>query len=170
MCVVQKRYVLEQTEELEPRVSALDEDLEADDDDDDEEEEEEEEEEKVSLFLSPSLLKRLYRDNVALSLLPILLFPLFTTLSCSPFSPPPSRSSHHLGVDPPVHRGRERSRDTAVPADRHTEEVGVDLRQREEGGATHGLHGDIDTDLPLPEGTSGMQSNFRGSYTYSWCR
>ena len=45
MCVcVQKRHVLEQTEQLEPRVSALDEDLEADEEDEEEEEEEEDEE------------------------------------------------------------------------------------------------------------------------------
>lgn len=44
---LQKRHVLEQTEQLEPRVSALDEDLEADED---EEEEEEEEEENVKLI------------------------------------------------------------------------------------------------------------------------
>ena len=46
MCV-QKRHVLEQTEQLEPRVSALDEDLEADEEDEEEEEEQEEEEEAV---------------------------------------------------------------------------------------------------------------------------
>ena len=138
-------------------MSALDEDLEADDDDDDEEEEEEEEE-KVSLFLSPSLLTV---QRECCSLPPP--HPPFSSVQNSlllPFSPPPSHSSHHLGVDPPVHRGKGRSPDTPVPADRHTEEVGADLRQRDEGGATHGLHGDIDTDLPLPEGGLAMQSKF----------
>ena len=46
---LQKRHVLEQTEQLEPRVSALDEDLEGDDEDEEEEDEEEEEEEDVRI-------------------------------------------------------------------------------------------------------------------------
>jgi len=42
---IQKRYILEQNEQLETRVSALDEDLSDEEEDDEEEEEEEEEEE-----------------------------------------------------------------------------------------------------------------------------
>ncbi|XP_037062077.1 pre-mRNA-splicing factor 38A-like [Peromyscus leucopus] len=57
---LQKRYVLEEAEQLEPRVSALEEDM--DDVESSEEEEEEEEEEKLERVPSPDHRRRSYRD------------------------------------------------------------------------------------------------------------
>ena len=111
VCDLQKRHVLEQSEQLEPRVSALDEDLEADEDDE-EEEEEEEEEENVSVYVC--VVGEIDVD-----------FPSLTHSSLPSALPPLSCSLPHLADVLPVPTEIEKETeinmlDIAVTANPHT--------------------------------------------------
>uniref|UniRef100_A0A8C8VUW7 Pre-mRNA-splicing factor 38A n=1 Tax=Peromyscus maniculatus bairdii TaxID=230844 RepID=A0A8C8VUW7_PERMB len=111
---LQKRYVLEEAEQLEPRVSALEEDM--DDVESSEEEEEEEEEEKLERVPSPDHRRRSYRDLDKPRRSPALRSrrsrsrsPRRRSRSPKRRSPSPSRERHR-SKSPQRHRSRSRDR------------------------------------------------------------
>ncbi|NWY09232.1 PR38A factor, partial [Aphelocoma coerulescens] len=110
---LQKRYVLEEAEQLEPRVSALEEDM----DDVESSEEEEEEDEKLERIPSPDHRRRGYRDLDKPRRSPVVRYrrsrsrsPRSTALtSCLSLSPSPRRERHR-SKSPRRHRSRSRER------------------------------------------------------------
>ncbi|NXS16822.1 PR38A factor, partial [Mystacornis crossleyi] len=109
---LQKRYVLEGAEQLEPRVSALEEDI----DDVESSEEEEEEDEKLERILSPDHCRRGYRDLDKPCSSPVLWYrwswsrsPRRRSHSPKRRSPSPCQERHH-SKSPRRHRSRSRER------------------------------------------------------------
>ncbi|KAI6064022.1 Pre-mRNA-splicing factor 38A [Aix galericulata] len=100
---LQKRYVLEEAEQLEPRVSALEEDM----DDVESSEEEEEEDEKLERAPSPDHRRRGYRDLDKPRRSPAVRYR--RSRSRSPRSPSPRRERHR-SKSPRRHRSRSRER------------------------------------------------------------
>ncbi|EMP33565.1 Pre-mRNA-splicing factor 38A [Chelonia mydas] len=100
---LQKRYVLEEAEQLETRVSALEEDM----DDVESSEEEEEEDEKLERAPSPDHRRRGYRDLDKPRRSPALRYR--RSRSRSPRSPSPRRERHR-SKSPRRHRSRSRER------------------------------------------------------------
>ncbi|KAM6342770.1 pre-mRNA-splicing factor 38A isoform 2-T2 [Alca torda] len=100
---LQKRYVLEEAEQLEPRVSALEEDM----DDVESSEEEEEEDEKLERAPSPDHRRRGYRDLDKPRRSPVVRYR--RSRSRSPRSPSPRRERHR-SKSPRRHRSRSRER------------------------------------------------------------
>uniref|UniRef100_A0A8C3TNM9 Pre-mRNA-splicing factor 38A n=1 Tax=Catharus ustulatus TaxID=91951 RepID=A0A8C3TNM9_CATUS len=100
---LQKRYVLEEAEQLEPRVSALEEDM----DDVESSEEEEEEDEKLERIPSPDHRRRGYRDLDKPRRSPVVRYR--RSRSRSPRSPSPRRERHR-SKSPRRHRSRSRER------------------------------------------------------------
>ncbi|NWX56517.1 PR38A factor, partial [Promerops cafer] len=109
---LQKRYVLEEAEQLEPRVSALEEDM----DDVESSEEEEEEDEKLERIPSPDHRRRGYRDLDKPRRSPVVRYwrsrsrsPRSSLRSCLSLSPSPRRERHR-SKSPRRHRSRSRER------------------------------------------------------------
>ncbi|KAB1269296.1 Pre-mRNA-splicing factor 38A [Camelus dromedarius] len=109
---LQKRYVLEEAEQLEPRVSALEEDM----DDVESSEEEEEEDEKLERVPSPDHRRRSYRDLDKPRRSPTLRYrrsrsrsPRRRSRSPKRRSPSPRRERHR-SKSPRRHRSRSRER------------------------------------------------------------
>ncbi|XP_054576537.1 pre-mRNA-splicing factor 38A isoform X3 [Eptesicus fuscus] len=109
---LQKRYVLEEAEQLEPRVSALEEDM----DDVESSEEEEEEDEKLERVPSPDHRRRSYRDLDKPRRSPTLRYrrsrsrsPRRRSRSPKRRSPSPRRERHR-SKSPRRHRSRSRDR------------------------------------------------------------
>lgn len=109
---LQKRYVLEEAEQLEPRVSALEEDM----DDVESSEEEEEEDEKLERVPSPDHRRRTYRDLDKPRRSPALRYrrsrsrsPRRRSRSPKRRSPSPRRERHR-SKSPRHHRSRSRDR------------------------------------------------------------
>ncbi|NXD21049.1 PR38A factor, partial [Spelaeornis formosus] len=109
---LQKRYVLEEAEQLEPRVSALEEDM----DDVESSEEEEEEDEKLERIPSPEHRRRGYRDLDKPRRSPVVRYrrsrsrsPRRALTSCLSLSPSPRRERHR-SKSPRRHRSRSRER------------------------------------------------------------
>ncbi|XP_061488983.1 pre-mRNA-splicing factor 38A isoform X2 [Rhineura floridana] len=100
---LQKRYVLEEAEQLEPRISALEEDM----DDVETSEDEEEEDEKMERVPSPDHRRRSYRDLDKPRRSPALRYR--RSRSRSPRSPSPRRERHR-SKSPRRHRSRSRER------------------------------------------------------------
>ncbi|NXA04670.1 PR38A factor, partial [Sapayoa aenigma] len=114
---LQKRYVLEEAEQLEPRVSALEEDM----DDVESSEEEEEEDEKLERIPSPDHRRRGYRDLDKPRRSPVVRYrrsrsrsprsALLVLLSYKLLSLSPSpRRERHRSKSPRRHRSRSRER------------------------------------------------------------
>ncbi|NXY68217.1 PR38A factor, partial [Glareola pratincola] len=111
---LQKRYVLEEAEQLEPRVSALEEDM----DDVESSEEEEEEDEKLERAPSPDHRRRGYRDLDKPRRSPVVRYrrsrsrsPRSMTVLKSFLSLSPSpRRERHRSKSPRRHRSRSRER------------------------------------------------------------
>ncbi|NXU90352.1 PR38A factor, partial [Xiphorhynchus elegans] len=108
---LQKRYVLEEAEQLEPRVSALEEDM----DDVESSEEEEEEDEKLERIPSPDHRRRGYRDLDKPRRSPVVRYR--RSRSRSPRSShkllslsPSPRRERHRSKSPRRHRSRSRER------------------------------------------------------------
>ncbi|MBV98833.1 Pre-mRNA-splicing factor 38A, partial [Eschrichtius robustus] len=108
----EKRYVLEEAEQLEPRVSALEEDM----DDVESSEEEEEEDEKLERVPSPDHRRRSYRDLDKPRRSPTLRYrrsrsrsPRRRSRSPKRRSPSPRRERHR-SKSPRRHRSRSRDR------------------------------------------------------------
>ncbi|NXX74542.1 PR38A factor, partial [Urocolius indicus] len=105
---LQKRYVLEEAEQLEPRVSALEEDM----DDVESSEEEEEEDEKLERAPSPDHRRRGYRDLDKPRRSPVVRYRRSRSRSPRSFlsvSPSPRRERHR-SKSPRRHRSRSRDR------------------------------------------------------------
>ncbi|NWS32777.1 PR38A factor, partial [Polioptila caerulea] len=109
---LQKRYVLEEAEQLEPRVSALEEDM----DDVESSEEEEEEDEKLERIPSPDHRRRGYRDLDKPRRSPVVRYrrsrsrsPRRRSRSPKRRSPSPRRERHR-SKSPRRHRSRSRER------------------------------------------------------------
>ncbi|NWY62064.1 PR38A factor, partial [Chionis minor] len=105
---LQKRYVLEEAEQLEPRVSALEEDM----DDVESSEEEEEEDEKLERAPSPDHRRRGYRDLDKPRRSPAVRYRRSRSRSPRSFlsvSPSPRRERHR-SKSPRRHRSRSRER------------------------------------------------------------
>ncbi|NWY29568.1 PR38A factor, partial [Pheucticus melanocephalus] len=109
---LQKRYVLEEAEQLEPRVSALEEDM----DDVESSEEEEEEDEKLERIPSPDHRRRGYRDLDKPRRSPVVRYrrsrsrsPRSSLRRCLSLSPSPRRERHR-SKSPRRHRSRSRER------------------------------------------------------------
>ncbi|XP_025942389.1 pre-mRNA-splicing factor 38A isoform X2 [Apteryx rowi] len=109
---LQKRYVLEEAEQLEPRVSALEEDM----DDVESSEEEEEEDEKLERAPSPDHRRRGYRDLDKPRRSPVVRYrrsrsrsPRRRSRSPKRRSPSPRRERHR-SKSPRRHRSRSRER------------------------------------------------------------
>ncbi|NXM87937.1 PR38A factor, partial [Oenanthe oenanthe] len=105
---LQKRYVLEEAEQLEPRVSALEEDM----DDVESSEEEEEEDEKLERIPSPDHRRRGYRDLDKPRRSPVVRYRRSRSRSprsCLSLSPSPRRERHR-SKSPRRHRSRSRER------------------------------------------------------------
>uniref|UniRef100_A0A8C3K838 Pre-mRNA-splicing factor 38B n=1 Tax=Calidris pygmaea TaxID=425635 RepID=A0A8C3K838_9CHAR len=109
---LQKRYVLEEAEQLEPRVSALEEDM----DDVESSEEEEEEDEKLERVPSPDHRRRGYRDLDKPRRSPVVRYrrsrsrsPRRRSRSPKRRSPSPRRERHR-SKSPRRHRSRSRER------------------------------------------------------------
>ncbi|NWZ69610.1 PR38A factor, partial [Acrocephalus arundinaceus] len=105
---LQKRYVLEEAEQLEPRVSALEEDM----DDVESSEEEEEEDEKLERIPSPDHRRRGYRDLDKPRRSPVVRYRRSRSRSprsCLTLSPSPRRERHR-SKSPRRHRSRSRER------------------------------------------------------------
>uniref|UniRef100_U3IDW8 Pre-mRNA-splicing factor 38A n=1 Tax=Anas platyrhynchos platyrhynchos TaxID=8840 RepID=U3IDW8_ANAPP len=105
---LQKRYVLEEAEQLEPRVSALEEDM----DDVESSEEEEEEDEKLERAPSPDHRRRGYRDLDKPRRSPAVRYRRSRSRSPRRFfslSPSPRRERHR-SKSPRRHRSRSRER------------------------------------------------------------
>ncbi|NXL45011.1 PR38A factor, partial [Podilymbus podiceps] len=105
---LQKRYVLEEAEQLEPRVSALEEDM----DDVESSEEEEEEDEKLERVPSPDHRRRGYRDLDKPRRSPAVRYRRSRSRSPRSFlslSPSPRRERHR-SKSPRRHRSRSRER------------------------------------------------------------
>ncbi|NWS74517.1 PR38A factor, partial [Crotophaga sulcirostris] len=105
---LQKRYVLEEAEQLEPRVSALEEDM----DDVESSEEEEEEDEKLERAPSPDHRRRGYRDLDKPRRSPVVRYRRSRSRSPRRFlslSPSPRRERHR-SKSPRRHRSRSRER------------------------------------------------------------
>ncbi|NXE09054.1 PR38A factor, partial [Lophotis ruficrista] len=105
---LQKRYVLEEAEQLEPRVSALEEDM----DDVESSEEEEEEDEKLERIPSPDHRRRGYRDLDKPRRSPAVRYRRSRSRSPRSFlslSPSPRRERHR-SKSPRRHRSRSRER------------------------------------------------------------
>ncbi|NXF02471.1 PR38A factor, partial [Smithornis capensis] len=114
---LQKRYVLEEAEQLEPRVSALEEDM----DDVESSEEEEEEDEKLERIPSPDHRRRGYRDldkprrspvvryRRSRSRSPRSAFLVLLSYKLLSLSPSPRRERHR-SKSPRRHRSRSRER------------------------------------------------------------
>ncbi|NXG51416.1 PR38A factor, partial [Psilopogon haemacephalus] len=111
---LQKRYVLEEAEQLEPRVSALEEDM----DDVESSEEEEEEEDKLERAPSPDHRRRGYRDLDKPRRSPAVRYRRSRSRSprscgclksCFSLSPSPRRDRHR-SKSPRRHRSRSRER------------------------------------------------------------
>ncbi|NWR28525.1 PR38A factor, partial [Tachuris rubrigastra] len=114
---LQKRYVLEEAEQLEPRVSALEEDM----DDVESSEEEEEEDEKLERIPSPEHRRRGYRDLDKPRRSPVVRYRRSRSRSprsaalvqlshkCLSLSPSPRRERHR-SKSPRRHRSRSRER------------------------------------------------------------
>ncbi|NXJ12589.1 PR38A factor, partial [Odontophorus gujanensis] len=105
---LQKRYVLEEAEQLEPRVSALEEDM----DDVESSEEEEEEDEKLERVPSPDHRRRGYRDLDKPRRSPAIRYRRSRSRSPRSFfslSPSPRRERHR-SKSPRRHRSRSRER------------------------------------------------------------
>uniref|UniRef100_A0A8C6QVP9 Pre-mRNA-splicing factor 38A n=1 Tax=Nannospalax galili TaxID=1026970 RepID=A0A8C6QVP9_NANGA len=104
---LQKRYVLEEAEQLEPRVSALEEDM----DDVESSEEEEEEDEKLERVPSPDHRRRSYRDLDKPRRSPALRYRRSRSRSPrSLFHSPSPRRERHRSKSPRRHRSRSRDR------------------------------------------------------------
>uniref|UniRef100_A0A8C2PJM3 Pre-mRNA-splicing factor 38A n=1 Tax=Capra hircus TaxID=9925 RepID=A0A8C2PJM3_CAPHI len=110
---LQKRYVLEEAEQLEPRVSALEEDM----DDVESSEEEEEEDEKLERVPSPDHRRRSYRDLDKPRRSPTLRYRRSRSRSprrygslTSHFHSPSPRRERHRSKSPRRHRSRSRDR------------------------------------------------------------
>ncbi|KAM4790023.1 pre-mRNA-splicing factor 38A-like [Cyanocitta cristata] len=109
---LQKRYVLEGAEQLEPRVSALAEDM----DDEEEEEEEEEKDKKLKRILSPDHHRRGYRDLDKLCRSPVVQYRQSRSRSprrhsCSRRRRRPSLcQERHHSKSPRWHQSRSRDR------------------------------------------------------------
>ncbi|KAI1236839.1 hypothetical protein IHE44_0015094 [Lamprotornis superbus] len=111
-CWLLKRYVLEEAEQLEPRVSALEEDM----DDVESSEEEEEEDEKLERIPSPDHRRRGYRDLDKPRRSPVVRYrrsrsrsPRRRSRSPKRRSPSPRRERHR-SKSPRRHRSRSRER------------------------------------------------------------